>query len=132
MVLNDCYSEVTAYTALCYSYWASFHNAYGCLRYAYKQYQPQLPYKSHKTYEVAIETGAQVATRAIKYLVSPMNYTTSSMADQIYLVITVIGYVHVWPPDTYIEIVMTLTAFNAFQIGCMQFTIGTLTAYLAW
>ena len=34
-VLNDCYSEVTAYTALAYSYWASFHNAYGCLRQAY-------------------------------------------------------------------------------------------------
>ena len=31
-VLNDCYSEVTAYTALAYSYWASFHDAYGCLR----------------------------------------------------------------------------------------------------
>ena len=27
-VLNDCYSEVTAYTALAYSYWASFHDAY--------------------------------------------------------------------------------------------------------
>ena len=27
--------------------------------------------------EVAIDTGAQVATRAIKYLFSPMNYTTS-------------------------------------------------------
>ena len=30
-VLNDCYSEVMAYTALAYSYWASFHNAYGFL-----------------------------------------------------------------------------------------------------
>ena len=27
-VLNDCYSEVMAYTVLAYSYWASFHNAY--------------------------------------------------------------------------------------------------------
>ena len=27
-VLNDCHSEVTAYTALAYSYWASFHDAY--------------------------------------------------------------------------------------------------------
>ena len=32
-VLNDCYSEirVIAYTVLAYSYWAGFHNAYGCL-----------------------------------------------------------------------------------------------------
>ena len=30
-VLNDCYSEVTAYTALAYSNWASFHDAYECL-----------------------------------------------------------------------------------------------------
>ena len=28
-VLNDCYSEVTTYTVLAYSYWASFHDAYG-------------------------------------------------------------------------------------------------------
>ena len=27
-VLNDCYSEVMAYTVLAYSYWASFHDAY--------------------------------------------------------------------------------------------------------
>ena len=25
-VLNDCYSELTAYTVLAYSYWASFHD----------------------------------------------------------------------------------------------------------
>ena len=30
-VLNDCYSELTAYTALAYSYWAGFHDAYICL-----------------------------------------------------------------------------------------------------
>ena len=30
-VLNDCYSEVTAYTMLAYSYWASLHDAYTCL-----------------------------------------------------------------------------------------------------
>ena len=34
-VLNDCYSELTAYTVLVYSYWASFHNAYECLRHAH-------------------------------------------------------------------------------------------------
>ena len=34
-VLNDCYSEVMAYTALAYSYWASFHDAYECLRHAH-------------------------------------------------------------------------------------------------
>ena len=28
-------TEVTAYTVLGYSYWASFHNVYGCLRHAY-------------------------------------------------------------------------------------------------
>ena len=33
--LNDCYSEVTAYTALAYSYWGSFHDAYGCLCHAH-------------------------------------------------------------------------------------------------
>ena len=31
----DCYSQVTAYTSLAYSYWASFHVAYGCLRHAH-------------------------------------------------------------------------------------------------
>ena len=31
-VLNDCYRQVMAYAALAYSYWASFHDAYGCLR----------------------------------------------------------------------------------------------------
>ena len=49
-VLNDCYSELTAYTALAYSYWASFHDAYICLRHAHYWYRLQLPYKSHKTY----------------------------------------------------------------------------------
>ena len=49
-VLNDCYSEETAYTVLVYSYQASFHNAYGCLRHAHWRYRLQLPYKSHRTY----------------------------------------------------------------------------------
>ena len=39
-----------AYTVLVYSYWASFHDAYICLCHAHYRYQPQLPYKSHKTY----------------------------------------------------------------------------------
>ena len=51
-VLNDCYSEVTTYTALAYSYWASFHDAYICLRHAHYRYRLQLPYKSHITYLV--------------------------------------------------------------------------------
>ena len=34
-VLNDGYSEVTAYIALAYSYWASFHDTYECLRHAH-------------------------------------------------------------------------------------------------
>ena len=34
-VLNDCYREETAYTALAYFYWASFYDAYGDLRHAY-------------------------------------------------------------------------------------------------
>ena len=29
VILTDCYSEVTAYTALADPYWASFHDAYG-------------------------------------------------------------------------------------------------------
>ena len=33
--LNDCYSEVMAYTALAYSYWASFHDAHRCLCYTH-------------------------------------------------------------------------------------------------
>ena len=37
-------------TALAYSYQANFHNAYRCLRHAHYWYQPQLPYKSHRTY----------------------------------------------------------------------------------
>ena len=39
-----------AYTALGYSYWTSFHDAYGCLHHAHQQYRLQLPYKSHRTY----------------------------------------------------------------------------------
>ena len=34
-VLNDCYNEVTAYTVLTYSYWASVHDVYECLRHAH-------------------------------------------------------------------------------------------------
>ena len=34
-VLNDCYSEVMAYTVLAYSYRAGFHDAYECLRHAH-------------------------------------------------------------------------------------------------
>ena len=49
-VLNDCYSEVTAYTALAYSYCTSFHDAYICLRHAHYQYRLQLPYKRHINY----------------------------------------------------------------------------------
>ena len=49
-VLNDCYSEVTAYTALAYSYWASFHDTYICLHHGHCRYRLQLPYKSHRTY----------------------------------------------------------------------------------
>ena len=49
-VLNDCYSEVTAYTVLAYSYWTSFHDAYICLRHIHYRYRLQLPYKSHRTY----------------------------------------------------------------------------------
>ena len=48
-VLNDCYSEVTAYTALAYSYWASFHDVYICLRHANHRYRLQLIFKSHST-----------------------------------------------------------------------------------
>ena len=33
-----------------YSYQASFHDAYGRLRHAHYRYQPELPYKSHRTY----------------------------------------------------------------------------------
>ena len=29
-VLNDFYSDLTAYRALAYTYWASFHDVYGC------------------------------------------------------------------------------------------------------
>ena len=39
-----------AYTALAYSYWASFHNAYIRLCHAHYRYRLQLPYKSHRTY----------------------------------------------------------------------------------
>ena len=41
---------VTAITALAYSYKASFHNAYGCLRHTHYQYWLQLPYKSLRIY----------------------------------------------------------------------------------
>ena len=34
-VLNDCYSEVTAYIVLAYSYSAGFHDAYACLCHAH-------------------------------------------------------------------------------------------------
>ena len=34
-VLNDYYSELMAYTALAYSYLASFHDAYACLHHAH-------------------------------------------------------------------------------------------------
>ena len=34
-VKNDYYSELTAYTVLAYSYWACFHDAYGCLCHAH-------------------------------------------------------------------------------------------------
>ena len=34
-VLNDCYSEVTAYTTLAYSFWNSFHDMYGCKGHAH-------------------------------------------------------------------------------------------------
>ena len=50
VVLNDCYSELMAYTVLAYSYWASFHNVYICLRHAHYRYQLKMPYKSHRTY----------------------------------------------------------------------------------
>ena len=39
-----------AYTAPAHSYWASFHNVYGCLHHAHQRYQLHLPYKSHRTY----------------------------------------------------------------------------------
>ena len=38
------------YSAITYSYWASFHDTYMCLRHAHYWYQLQLPYKSHRTY----------------------------------------------------------------------------------
>ena len=57
-VLNDCYNEATVYTALAYSYWASFHDAYGCLCHTHYRYQLQLSYKSmeliNQSYEVYI------------------------------------------------------------------------------
>ena len=31
---NECYSELMAYTALAFSYWISFHEAYQCKGYA--------------------------------------------------------------------------------------------------
>ena len=35
LLLNDCYSHLTAYTALAYSYWVIFHNAYQCQDHAH-------------------------------------------------------------------------------------------------
>ena len=35
LVTVETISRNTAYTALAYSYWASFHNAYECLRHAH-------------------------------------------------------------------------------------------------
>ena len=32
---SDCYSEVTPCTVLAYTYWAGFHDAYGCLRHTH-------------------------------------------------------------------------------------------------
>ena len=48
--LNDCYSELMAYTVLAYSYWASFHDKYICLHHAHYRYRLQMPYKRHRTY----------------------------------------------------------------------------------
>ena len=42
-VLNDCYSEVMAYTVLAYSYWASFYNSYECQSHTHQRYRLQLP-----------------------------------------------------------------------------------------
>ena len=49
-VLNNCYSEVTTYTVLGYSYWTNFHDAYICLCHAHYWYRLQQPYESHRTY----------------------------------------------------------------------------------
>ena len=46
-VLNDCYSEVPAYTAVAYSYWASFHNVPTNVT-PTNDNLLQLPYKSHR------------------------------------------------------------------------------------
>ena len=45
------YLHVTIYiTISIYRGSTSFHDAYICLRHAHYRYQPQLPYKSHRTY----------------------------------------------------------------------------------
>ena len=36
--LNDCYSEVTDYTVLAYSYWDRFYDAYECQGCIHQQY----------------------------------------------------------------------------------------------
>ena len=35
LLVTNCYRELTAYTALAYSYWAIFHNAYQCQGHAH-------------------------------------------------------------------------------------------------
>ena len=36
LLITNCYSELMAYTALAYSYWASFHHMYQCQGHAYR------------------------------------------------------------------------------------------------
>ena len=50
LLVTNCYNELTAYTALAYSYWASFHDAYQCQGHAHRQYRLKLPYNSCRTY----------------------------------------------------------------------------------
>ena len=38
LLVTNCYSELTAYTMLAYSYWVSFHNAYQCQGHTHQQY----------------------------------------------------------------------------------------------
>ena len=49
-VLNDCYSEVTAYTMLADTYWASFHDAYECYIMPTNDTDYSCHIKTHKTY----------------------------------------------------------------------------------
>ena len=35
LLVTNCYNELTAYTTLAYSYWASFHDAYKCQGHAH-------------------------------------------------------------------------------------------------